>query len=329
MTDSVTTADRPVFSVVMPCYNYARYLGECLDSIFGQVDPPPFEIIAVDDASTDDTVAMLERVRDPRLRVFCNERNLGHAGTINRALPLTRGAIVSRIDPDDRYRPQFMATVVDRLRRYPEVGLVYGRAELIDGAGAPSGTITNEPHDSEFHGSEFLALLRKNFICAPTVAARRELWLAQLPVPDTLAFHDWYFTLLIARSSEFYFVDDVLADYRVHGANHHTAISRTGAEERSVLWLLDKVFTEPEPDAARQRAKQESARSVYAAHYLDFADKYFGFGMNADARRCYWAAVSHQPGLAMRPDVMRRLGATIFGRDRYERLKAGWRRVAS
>jgi glycosyltransferase involved in cell wall biosynthesis len=313
----------------MPCYNYARYLGECLDSIFGQVDPPPFEIIAVDDASTDDTVAMLERVRDPRLRVFCNERNLGHAGTINRALPLTRGAIVSRIDPDDRYRPQFMATVVDRLRRYPEVGLVYGRAELIDGAGAPSGTITNEPHDSEFHGSEFLALLRKNFICAPTVAARRELWLAQLPVPDTLAFHDWYFTLLIARSSEFYFVDDVLADYRVHGANHHTAISRTGAEERSVLWLLDKVFTEPEPDAARQRAKQESARSVYAAHYLDFADKYFGFGMNADARRCYWAAVSHQPGLAMRPDVMRRLGATIFGRDRYERLKAGWRRVAS
>lgn len=329
MIDPLISADRPAFSVVMPCYNYARYLGDCLESIFSQVDAPSFEIVAVDDASTDDTVAILERVRDPRLRVFRNERNLGHAGTINRALPLTRGAIVSRIDPDDRYRPQFMATVVDRLRRYPEVGLVYGRAALIDGDGRDNGTITGGPHETDFHGSDFLTLLRQNFICAPTVAARREHWLAQLPVPGDLAFHDWYFTVLIARSCDFCFVNDVLADYRVHDANHHATISRTGAEERSVLWLLDHVFREPEANKVLERSKQQAARDVYAAHYLDFADKYFGFGMNAEARRCYWAAVSRRPSLAFRPDVVRRFGATIMGRAGYERLKAGWRRVAS
>lgn len=329
MTDSVLSADRPTLSVVMPCYNYARYLGECLDSIFAQVDAPSFEIVAVDDASTDDTVAILERVRDPRLRVFRNERNLGHAGTINRALPLTRGAIVSRIDPDDRYRPHFMATVVDRLNRFPDVGLVYGRAGIIDAAGTFYGLVTGGPHEAEFRGSDFLALLAKNFICAPTVAARRDLWLAQLPVPGDLAFHDWYFTLLIARGHDFCFVDDVLADYRVHGANHHASIARTGAEERSVLWLLDHVFGEREADEAREQDKRRVARHTYATHYLDFAEKYFGFGLNAEARRCYAAAFKRQPWLALRPGVARRFMATVVGRDRYERAKDAVRRIAS
>src|SRR5262245_50458747 len=96
---------QPVLSVVIPCFNYARYLGECLDSIFNQIDAPDFEVIAVNDGSTDETADVLASIRDPRLRVIHNPKNLGHVGTINRGLPLTRGTIVARIDPDDRYRP--------------------------------------------------------------------------------------------------------------------------------------------------------------------------------------------------------------------------------
>jgi len=320
---------QPVLSVVIPCFNYARYLGDCLTSIFTQVDPPPFEVIAINDGSTDSTAEVLERFTDPRLRVVHNERNLGHVGTINRALPLTRGAIVARIDPDDRYHPRFMVTVCDRLQRHPDVGLVYGRAAIIGDDGRATGEITDGPHAADFTGSDFVRLLEKNFICAPTVAARRQAWLEALPVPDGLAFHDWYFTVLIARRYPFHFVDAVLADYRVHGANHHSRITKDGSEERSVLQLLDRVYGELETDASLEAAKQKARRRVYACHYLDFANKYFWLGRNEDARRCYFAALRRSPAHFLDVGVARRFAATMTSRRLYEGIKSVWKTGAT
>lgn len=311
----------PVFSVVIPSYNYGRFLGECLASIFSQVAAPAFEIIVVDDGSTDDTRDVLRSFADPRLRVVYQDRNRGHAAAINRGLPLARGTIVSRIDPDDRYRPDFMATVCARFQTHPEVGLVYGRAAIIDQAGQATG-LTAEPHEADFTGSDFLRLLERNFICAPTVAARREAWLAQLPVPGELAFHDWYFTVLIARTHAFHYVHRVLADYRVHDANHHARISRDLSEERSVLWLLNRVYAEVESSPTVEAAKRAAQRRIYSAHYLNFADKYFGFGLNADARRCYLAALRLAPSSLATAGVARRLAATLTSRRVYEGLKS-------
>jgi glycosyltransferase involved in cell wall biosynthesis len=311
----------PLLSIVIPSFNYARYLPDCLDSIFTQVDPPEFEVVIVDDGSTDHTVDVLRSIQDARVRVVRHERNRGHVVTINEALPLARGAIVARIDPDDRYRPEFMSTVCRLLTAHPDVGLVYGNAAIIDALGHAAGRTSVRPHVGDFKGSEFIPLLERNFICAPTVAARREMWIDALPVPHGLAFNDWYFSLMAARRRPCYFVDQVLAEYRVHGANHHATVSRNRSEERSVLWLLDRLFSQveavPEADAAKRRAR----RGVYAAHYLDFADKYFGFGMTGDARRCYLAAVRHRPSLAGRATVARRLLASLTSRRVYEGVK--------
>lgn len=307
---------------MIPSYNYGRYLGDCLRSVFEQVGAPAFEIVVVDDGSTDDTMDVLHAHADPRLRVVRQDRNRGHAATINTALGLVCGQIVSRIDPDDRYAPHFMATTCAHLAAHPAAGLVYGRAAIIDAAGRRMGLTTAEPHHGDWSGQELVALLAKNFICAPTVAARREAWLAVPPVPLWLAFHDWYFTLLMARRWPFCFVDDVLADYRVHAANHHTTIAKDRTEERSVLWLLDEVYAEQEADAALEARKRAARRQVYASHFRDFADKYFGFHMNAEARRCYLRAVRLQPTTLADLGVVRRLLASMTSREAYERIKA-------
>jgi glycosyltransferase involved in cell wall biosynthesis len=321
----MTTSTPPVLSVVIPAFNYGRYLGECLESILNQVEAPPFEVVIVNDGSTDDTVEVLERYADPRIHVV-HQENRGHVAAINRALPLTRGAIIARIDPDDRYRPHFMRTVCDRFTANPDVVLVYGNAALIDDAGTDTGAVSYRPHRGGFVGSDFLALLERNFICAPTVAARREAWLDVLPVPDGLAFHDWYFTVLMARRHPFCFVDDVIADYRVHADNHHTKISKDRSEERSLLYLLDRVFHETEPDPAAERAKQAVRRRIYAAHYVDVAEKYFGFGMTRDARRCYLQALRLRPASLIHRGIGRRFMATLAGRRFYDRLKANRRK---
>jgi len=314
----------PDLSIVIPCYNYARYLPDCLDSIFGQTSPPDFEVVIVDDGSTDNTAEVLDRIelKDARVRIVRHTRNRGHIVTINEALPLARAPIVARIDPDDRYHPEFMRTVCDRLMSHPEATLVYGNAEIIDAQGRPNGHSSDRPHEGDFVGSEFVALLERNFVCAPTVAARRAVWMDALPVPHGLAFNDWYFTLMAARLGPFCYVDRTLADYRLHGANHHTTVSRNRSEERSVMWLLDRIYEQPEANPALEAAKRSARRRIYAGHYLDFADKYFGFGMTADARRCYLAAVRFRPSLAGRSTVARRLLATLTSRRAYESLKS-------
>jgi hypothetical protein len=188
------------------------------------------------------------------------------------------------------------------------------------------GRITQEKVGSDFgncdrKGNELLRILVKNYICAPTVIARREAWMAAWPVPDGLAFNDWYFNVMLARRHEYYFVNEVLADYRVHSQNHHHKVVLNKSEEPSVLWVLDKVFSEVEADPVLERAKRAAESRIYASQYLDFAEKYFGVNYNADARRCYWEALRRRPQWLFRPGVARHFAGTLMGRGCYEQVK--------
>jgi glycosyltransferase involved in cell wall biosynthesis len=313
---------QPEVSFIVPCYNYGRYLPECLESIFAQEGDWDVEVLVIDDASTDDSWSVVQRYAD-RARVMRNEKNLGHAATMTRGLHEVRGRFVSRIDPDDRLRRDFLASTVPVLRRHPEVGLVYGDVSHIDEHGVETLARCDRVHGgADFKGNEFTRLLASNFICAPSVLARREAWLEALPIPDGLAFNDWHFTTMIARRHDLYYVDKVIADYRVHPANLHTAIARSGREEESVLRVLGRYFEEVEATPELEREKRARRDEIYAEHYADFARKYFGTRQYAHARRCYLAAVRHRPSTIVSPEVLRHLFATFVGERTYERLKS-------
>jgi glycosyltransferase involved in cell wall biosynthesis len=313
----------PLVSFVIPCYNYGRYLAECFASIFKQEACVDLEVIAIDDASTDNTREVLRSHQDPRLRVIIHERNLGHIHTVNEGLAAARGAFIARIDPDDRYRPWFLTSVLGKFREYPEVGLVYGDVALMDDCGKVNVERCDRTHQgADFKGNEFVPLLEENFICAATTMARREAWHKVLPIPAGLAFNDWYLNIMMARTYEFYYIHRVLADYRVHPANHHTKISRDKTEEASVLWLLDQVYGQREDSKNLEQAKLHAKKRVYAAQYLTLAEKYFGFNMNEDARRCYISALRSRPSCLLRPGVARRFAATLIGRQWLEAGRA-------
>ncbi len=313
----------PVVSFIVPTYNVARFLPECLESILAQTSPVDYEIVLIDDASTDQTEQVARSFTDSRIRYIRHAENRGHAVTINEAMRLARGALIARIDSDDRYRPDYLAHALPIFQAYPNVGVVFGNVVLIDERGCISGEGSDPgPVRSAQPGNVLVRLLEKNFICAATVIGRREAWLTTLPVPGWLAFHDWYFTVLMARSWEFYYMDAVLADYRVHGANYHTTIVKNRTEEPSIFWLLDQVFSSTETDLGVELAKRQARRRIYGCQYLTLADKYFGLQMDEDARRCYLRAILFQPRYAARPDVARHLLGTFMGRGRYERGKA-------
>ncbi|HTA42767.1 MAG TPA: glycosyltransferase [Bryobacteraceae bacterium] len=313
---------QPLVSFVVPCYNYGRYLPDCLSAIFGQEGDYRFEVIAIDDASSDNTQEVLEQFRDPRMRVIVHEKNEGHVRTISQGLLEARGKYVSRIDPDDRHRPWFLKEAVSRLERHPEVGFVYGDAALI----GPGGQIYEETSDRmhegrDYKGNELIPLLLNNFVCAPTTMARREAWVETLPVPANFAFSDWFFNIMIARRYEFCYVARVLADYRVHDSNLHTQVVRDKSEEPSIRRLLDRVFSEREEDPELERKKQAVRRKVYSHQYLTLANKYFGAGLRQDSRRCYFTALRYSPGEALSFTALRRLAATYMEPEIYSKAK--------
>ena len=263
----MTVSSDPLVSFVIPCYNYARYLPDCLNSILAQEGEYDFEIIVIDDGSTDSTQIVLQTFSDPRLRVITHSVNRGHIATINEGFQQARGRFIARIDPDDRYRPYFLSTTLEKFDQYPEVGLVYGDAALIDDCGRVIVERSDRVHGGrDFKGNEFLKLLEENFICSPTVIARREAWLQALPVPEAVAFEDdWYCTLMIARRYEFYYIDRVLAEYRVHPNNWHARAVPQKLEESSILWILDWIFRKTEIDPELEIQKQKARKRIWVS----------------------------------------------------------------
>jgi glycosyltransferase involved in cell wall biosynthesis len=124
----------PAVSVIMPTRNGERFLRPAIESILNQIFTD-FELIVVDDGSTDSTPRILSEFQDNRLMVLRNERNLGIAGATNRGLAAARGEYVALQDHDDISLPHRFQTQVDFLNTHPEIALVGSAATLIDDKG--------------------------------------------------------------------------------------------------------------------------------------------------------------------------------------------------
>ena len=105
----------PQVSVCIPVFNSARFLRETLASVFAQ-SFQDFEIVVVDNASTDETPAILDAVKDPRVRVVRNAVNIGPVGNFNRALELARGTYVKLLCADDLLCPDCLELQVCAMR---------------------------------------------------------------------------------------------------------------------------------------------------------------------------------------------------------------------
>lgn len=116
----------PTLSVVMPTYNAARHVREAIGSVLAQ-DFADFELLLVDDGSTDDTAIVLQEfATDPRVRVLRNERNLGLITTLHRAYGECRASLIARMDADDICEPSRFRKQVEFLRANAGIDIVGG-----------------------------------------------------------------------------------------------------------------------------------------------------------------------------------------------------------
>ena len=163
----------PRVSILLTCYNHLRYLPAALDGVARQTFQD-FEVIALDDGSTDGTRDWL-RNRAGVHRVVFNEQNLGTYATLNVGLREARGEFVAVLNDDDQWAPEKLERQVALMDADPQVGLVHTDGWFIDGAGE---RLEGSPLGFEFprtrSGDVLLALLYANKIIASAALVRRE-----------------------------------------------------------------------------------------------------------------------------------------------------------
>ncbi|MEK7255204.1 MAG: glycosyltransferase family 2 protein, partial [Bacteroidota bacterium] len=188
----------PKISFLLTAYNFGNYIGGAIRSLLAQEGGYDFEIIVIDDCSSDDTTAIVQAIEDERVRFFRNEKNLGVAGSINKAFSLARGEYICRFDGDDEWYPWFLQETVPVLDSRPEIGMVYGDISMINSVGE----ITVERnHTFDYSILDRRSLLKSLLIDyvvpAPAIMARREAWAVALPLPGDLIYCDFDLALKV------------------------------------------------------------------------------------------------------------------------------------
>src|SRR5260370_35742498 len=117
----------PTVSVIIPCYNYGRYLKECLNSVLEQ-QGVCLDVIIIDDASSDGSDQIVRRLgaQDTRIRTICHAANQGHIATYNEGIAEVIGDYTVLLSADDLLTPGCLARATSLMEEHPSVGLTYG-----------------------------------------------------------------------------------------------------------------------------------------------------------------------------------------------------------
>lgn len=206
----------PKVSVIIPAYNAQSHIAETLASVFGQTYKD-YEVIVVDDGSTDGTLQVLRDYAD-KIRLL-TKFNGGPASARNLAIKYARGELIAFLDSDDLWVKDKLAEQVDFLDQHAEIGLVYSEALMFVQQGQHK-VIKRKLGYTE--SPTFCKLLTGNFIPNLTVMLRRACidkvgWLNE--APSVIAIEDYEYWLRVAKQFPIAGIARPLAYYRVRAGN--------------------------------------------------------------------------------------------------------------
>jgi glycosyltransferase involved in cell wall biosynthesis len=234
---------RPSVSVALCTYNGAAFLPDQLASIAAQSRPPD-ELVVRDDASEDDTPAVLRAfaARAPfPVRFERNAERLGSIRNFDGAIGACTGDLIALSDQDDVWRPGKLAVLERRLHDSPGVGLVFSDADVVDAALNPTGARLWERIGFDRRQQRFwrargalTALVPGRIVTGATMAFRSTFRALVLPTPEGIApmIHDGWIALAIAAVAGVEFIDEPLVAYRQHAAQQIGAPGPLDARRR-------------------------------------------------------------------------------------------------
>ena len=243
--------EQPLVSIIVPAYNYARYLDDAIKSVLSQTYTN-VELIVLDDGSTDNTREVLERYTGQFY--WETQENMGQAATLNKGWRMSDGEVLAYLSADDILYPEAVAISVEHLRTNLDIVLTYCDYDLID----PDSSVIRRVNAPDFDYEEMIV----RFVCPPGPGAffwrdafeAAGLWSGKLKqIPD----YDYW--LRIGLQGSFLRIPEALAGFRVHGDSQSFAAVD---EQRSDEYVqVVSNYYESEQVPLRVRAARDEALS--------------------------------------------------------------------
>lgn len=211
----------PRVSVVMASYNHERFVKEAIQSVLNQ-SWEDFEIIITDDGSSEETVAKIREINDPRIHLFCFEKNQGACVAMNHCINNANGEYVAVVNSDDVFYEDKLQKQVDFLDNNSKFGAVFGYPLMVDKDGKAlkrkrytTKSIFRQPNRTRHEWLRYF-FYNGNCLCHPTVLIRKDCYddiglydprLAQLP--------DYDFWIRLCFKYEIFLIPEFLIKFRI------------------------------------------------------------------------------------------------------------------
>jgi glycosyltransferase involved in cell wall biosynthesis len=224
--NTIVRGNVPAVSITVISYNQAHLLVDALDSALAQ-DFRDFEIVVSDDASTDDSAAVIRRYAErypDRVRAVFNDRNGGLVANRDRAMRACRGEFIAWLDADDIWHQSKLAKQVGFMRSHPECSLSYHNMSLMHGSTLTDDVYINHPMPPRNENYETL-IRCENYIPSSSVMIRKALLEGDgYHFGGRKTFSDYHFFVRIAALGALAYLPECHGTYRRHsGSAMHTA----------------------------------------------------------------------------------------------------------
>ena len=301
---------RPLWSVMIPTYNCAIYLGQALESVLAQYPRPDvMQIEVVDDCSTkDDPEAVVHNVGNDRVAFYRKSRNEGAVANFNTCIQRSRGKLIHILHGDDYVLPGFYSKIECEAEARPDIAAFFVRCKIVDEDGTLDSITdrmdyllrpTQTPRD----------LLYGNNIRTPGAVIRRDFYERHGGfLPQLVHVADWEMWVRAISQAGGLLINDLLAVYRNFPANDSGRLARTAENLRDYLRLAD-IFEArfAEFDRVRFKYMVSSMAFFQAQHFAKIGDL-----EAAAANKKMWR--SHTPLLRIWVSQLRSLliGLTVY-----------------
>jgi glycosyltransferase involved in cell wall biosynthesis len=280
-----------LISVIITAYNTEKYIAEAIESVLVQTYPH-FELILVDDGSTDKTLAIMQEYqkRDKRIMIDSHE-NMGMGPSSNRAIKMAKGEYIARLDADDRMLPKRLEVQVDYLKKHPEVNMVSCLAEYMNEKGQNFGIIQKMPTYNNAEDAN-KSLEQGNLIGCPHAGfmATKEVFESVNGYRNLPCYIDVdLFTRMVEKGNHLVILPEVFLHYRLHNSSVTVKSGKKLLAQQTRDWLRAclQARLEGKPEMSFEEfvsslkkqpfwAKFHQNRSNYFWHHYRNAILYFG-----------------------------------------------------
>ncbi len=244
----------PTISVIVPVYNGEKTILETIQSIQAQTFSD-FELIIINDGSTDGTLDVISTVNDPRLKVFSYE-NGGLPVARNRGIRRSRGEFITFIDADDLWKPDKLQLQLAALQKKPEAGVAYSWTAFID----ENSKFLFAWQPLYWEGNVYPQLLIRNFISSGSniMVKRKYIEAAGEFDPSLKSVEDWDYYLRLAALCPFVLVPKYQILYR---RSSQSMTSKVDVMENANLIVIERAFKAAPPEL--KSLKNKSLANAY------------------------------------------------------------------